>query len=180
MSGNASVGRVHALVVIPGRPLRPRRVQEEAHVLGDAAVDVRVAGALQRALAGTRGGPGPRGLVPPSHGRALVCHLHNHQFRYFRKALAHARYTGRYLLRKVFNSGRLVALLFRSLCVRGERRSAKEERYLRGAALYLDWLRKVIVESSACCRSRGRRIFKCPALHQVTNQRRKKSWSWVI
>lgn len=109
MARDASVGRMHALMVIPGRPLRARRVQEEAHMLRHAAVDVRVPGArrLQRALSRTRGRPGPRGLVPPSYGRALICHLHNHQFRfYLRKTLP----------LKLFNNNRRCALLFRSPC----------------------------------------------------------------
>lgn len=85
MTRNASVWRVHALVIIPG-PLRPRRVQEEAHVFRNTAVDVRITGTrrrcrFQRALCRTRGRAGPRGLVPPSHG--FISHLHNHQFRLF-------------------------------------------------------------------------------------------------
>lgn len=86
VAGDASIGRVHTLMIIPGRPLRPRRVQEESHVFRDATVDVRVSGArIQPALRRARGCPGPRGLIPPSHGRALVGHLHNHQFGLFAK-----------------------------------------------------------------------------------------------
>lgn len=71
-------------MVVPSSPLRSRRIQKEAHVLRDTAIDVPVTGTrrrLQRALCRTRGCTSPRGLVPPSHGRAFISHLHNHQFR---------------------------------------------------------------------------------------------------
>lgn len=91
VAGDTSVGRVHALVVVPGGPLRARGVQEEgAHVLGHAGVDVGV-GAVDGALGRTGRGARPGRLVPAPHG--LVRHLHNHKSE-------STRYTDRTLLRR--------------------------------------------------------------------------------
>lgn len=68
---------MHALVVVPGRPLGAGGVQEEgAHVFRDAGIDVRRA-ALD-ALSGTGRGARPGRFVPSPYGRGIVRHLHNH------------------------------------------------------------------------------------------------------
>lgn len=82
MTSNCPIRRMHTLVVVPRRPLAPRRVQEKRpHMLGDTSVNIRIAGAIQPALSGAGRRPRPRGFVPPPHP-GIVCHLHNHLARF--------------------------------------------------------------------------------------------------
>lgn len=72
---------MHALVVVAGRALGARWVQEErAHMLGDTRIYVRIATVQSAALSRRTGGRArPGRFVPPSNRRRFISHLHNHR-----------------------------------------------------------------------------------------------------
>lgn len=77
-----SIGRVHTLVVIPGRPLTSRRIKKQgAHMICHTRIKVRTA---IDTLSGTGRGARSGGLIPPSHGAGLI-HLRNHECVQFTK-----------------------------------------------------------------------------------------------